>query len=277
MDKDHIGIYLVQLVELQLCKRNPPIMKKIAYSILLTCTTLSAFTGSSQNCAVNAGLDQTICVNQSLTLTGFAGNPKSIPPFYEWSLFSGPAVTITTPNATTSTVTGLTPGSYVFQLVNRCSDNILAKDYVSVTILPEPATSQAGADVTQCTNTPVTLSGNAVTTPLTGTWTVSPAGGSFSPNNTTHNATYTPPAGNNTYTLTWTVSNGYCSSTDNMILKVVGPAAVSAGPDITRSCQGSTATMAASNPGLSPQSGIWSVVSGPNTPVFLILTCAQPR
>ncbi len=223
----------------------------------------------AQNCAVNAGLDQTICVTQSLTLTGLAGTPKAVPNYYQWSKISGPDAVITTPSSEVTTVTGFSTGNYVFKFVSRCSDNILAQDYVAVTVLPTPPSSLAGADVTQCSNTPVSLNANPVSAPLTGTWTVSPAGGSFSPNANAYNAIYTPPAGSNTYTLTWTISNGYCSVSDNLILKVVTPAAISAGPDITRNCNGTTATMAASSPGVSPpQTGIWSVISGPNVPVF---------
>ena len=75
---------------------------------------------TAQNCTVNAGTDQTICVGSALTLTGVAGNPQSVPPLYQWTKLSGPAATITSPNATVTTVTGLTPGNYIFELSNRC-------------------------------------------------------------------------------------------------------------------------------------------------------------
>ena len=226
---------------------------------------------NAQNCAVNAGVDQTICVTSPLNLTGIAGSPQSSPAVTLWSQISGPsASTITSPAAVNTGVTGLAPGNYVFQLSNKCSDNILATDLVVVTVLPEPPSSLAGPDITQCTNTPAPLTANSVTAPLVGTWTVSPSGGSFSPNINTANATYTPPPGSGVYTLTWTISNGFCSKADDIKVNVVSPTLpVNAGPDITLSCGGSCVTMAGSDPGLAPpQGGFWSLISGPNTPVI---------
>lgn len=231
-----------------------------------------AKSSTAQNCAVNAGVDQTICVTQPLTLTGIAGNPQSVPPLYQWSQLSGPSATITSPGSLTTTVTGLTPGNYVFELSNRCADNLLAKDIVAITVLPVPPTALAGADVTQCTNTPgITLNANAVTAPNVGTWSASPAGGTFSPNVNSPNAVYTPPAGSGTYTLTWTISNGFCQTSDNMLINIVSPTAtISAGSDINLSCGGSCVTLNGSNQGLTPpQSGLWTLVSGPNTPVIV--------
>ena len=137
-------------------------------------------------------------------------------------------------------------------------------------VLPVPPTSIAGPDITQCSNTAAPLNANAVTTPNVGTWTVAPAGGTFSPNANAPNATYTPPAGAATYTLTWTISNGFCQTSDAMLLRIVSPTTpVSAGTDINLSCGGSCVTMNGSNPGLAPtQGGFWTLVSGPNTPVI---------
>ncbi|MBK8785984.1 MAG: T9SS type A sorting domain-containing protein [Chitinophagaceae bacterium] len=228
---------------------------------------------TAQNCTVNAGIDQTICVGSALTLTGVAGNPQSVPPLYQWTKLSGPAATITSPNATVTTVTGLTPGNYIFELSNRCSDNLLAKDIVAITVLPVPPTATAGPDITQCTNTAAPLNANAVSAPFIGTWTVSPVGGTFSPNANAPNATYTPPAGSATYTLTWTISNGTCVTSDAMLLRIASPPAVNAGVDKNVSCGGSCVAMTASSPGLTPpQSGFWTVISGPNTPVIVTPT-----
>ena len=238
--------------------------------LLFTLTIITQFT-QAQNCAVNAGVDQTICITSALNLTGMIGLPQSNPAVVAWSQISGPSsVTFATPNAVNSNVTGYAPGNYVFQLSNKCADNINATDFVVVTVLPEPPTSLAGADVTQCSNSPVVLTANPVTSPNVGTWSATPSGGTFSPNVNTANATYTPPAGSATYTLTWTISNGFCTKSDNMLINVVSPTLpVNAGPDITLGCAGSCVTMAGSDPGLAPpQGGFWSLVSGPNTPVI---------
>ncbi|QGW28018.1 PKD domain-containing protein [Phnomibacter ginsenosidimutans] len=157
----------------------------------------------------------------------------------------------------------------MFEFSAKCVDGLWARNTVAVTVLPLPAVALAGPDQTICTVGPVTLAGNTPGSGLTGTWTVSPTGGTFSPNANTPNATYTPAAGGGVRTLTWTISNGYCSVNDQMLLNVVVPAAVNAGTDQTRSCAGTTTTLAGSSPGLSPiQTGVWSVISGPNTPAF---------
>ena len=256
--------FLFQII----CNRKKHFSGSLLFIGLIMFNTLQL---TAQNCAVNAGVDQTICVTSSLTLTGVAGNPQSVPALTQWTQLSGPAATITSPNALSTTITGFTPGNYVFQLSNRCSDNLLSKDIVAITVLAVPPTALAGPDITQCTNSAVSLNANAVTAPNVGTWTVAPAGGSFSPNANTPNATYTPPAGSATYTLTWTISNGFCSTSDAMLLNIVSPTSpVNAGADINLSCNGSCVTLAGSNPGLAPpQGGFWTVISGPNTPAIV--------
>ena len=232
--------------------------------------TVFSNTLKAQNCACNAGFDQTICITQPLTLSGTAGTPRFTPNAFLWTKISGPAATITTPTATTTTVTGLAPGIYVFEFSNKCADGLFAKDFITVTVLPEPPTALAGVDVSICTPAAVPLNANAMTAPITGVWSVSPAGGTFSPNASTPNATYTPPAGSAVYTLTWTTSNAVCTKSDNMTITVAAPTLpVFAGVDQTLSCNGSCATLNGSIPGITPpQSGFWTVISGPNVPVF---------
>jgi hypothetical protein len=245
-------------------------MKKMKFLILLGWLFIVNHTIYAQNCTVNAGTDQTICVSSQFTLTGSAGLPTSPPPLYQWTKISGPAATFNTPNAVITYVTNFAPGDYVFQLTSRCADNILATDLVSVKVLPTPI-SLAGPDQTICQNTTGSqLAANAVVAPQVGTWTASPSGGTFSPNANAPNAIYTPPTGANIYTLTWTISNGTCSTSDEMKLSVVAPAVtVNAGPDINLSCSGSCATMNASSPGLTPPNGgFWTLTSGPNVPVI---------
>ena len=245
--------------------QNNLLLKK---SVLLFIVSIFYVNTYAQNCAANAGLDQTICVTQPLTLSGVAGNPQSTTPAYLWTQVSGPNSTINNPTALTTLVSGITPGNYVFQFSNKCADGLTATNLVSVSVSPSPPTALAGNDTAVCTITSIPLNGNSVASPFTGTWTVSPNTGTFSPDKNTPNATYTPVAGANTYTLTWTISNGNCNTSSSKIIKVVTPATVSAGPNQTISCTGNCATLAGSNPGISPpQTGSWSKVSGPATPV----------
>ncbi len=225
----------------------------------------------AQNCASNAGVDQTLCVTAPLTLSGIAGLPQSNPAVTLWTQVSGPnTAAILTPTSISTSVTGLAPGNYVFQLANKCADNLNATDLVVITVLPEPPTSLAGPDLTQCTNTPAQLAANAVVAPFTGTWSAVPSGGTFAPNANAPNATYTPPAGSGVYTLTWSITNGFCTKTDDIKVNVIAPTLpVNAGSDIALSCGGTCVTMAGSDPGLAPpQGGFWSLISGPSTPVI---------
>ncbi|MEO8770608.1 MAG: T9SS type A sorting domain-containing protein [Ferruginibacter sp.] len=228
-------------------------------------------TASAQICSVNAGLDKIICITQQpLLLNGTVGSTQaSVPPEYQWTKLTGPSGIITSPNTLNTTVTGLTPGNYVFQLSNKCIDGFLAKDIVSITVLPEPQTAVAGPDMFFCYNSAVQLSGNIIASPCVGTWTVMPEGGTFTPNQNDPHAIYNslPLAG--VRKIIWTISNGACQNADT--LRVVFSEAVtpvSAGYDTTLSCKGKCWVLKASYPGYAPQHGLWTLVSGPNTPTF---------
>jgi len=130
---------------------------------------------------INAGINQSITTT-SATLTGSAQAPLLIKATtvaangidtagfkivsYVWTKVSGPAATITSPNAATTTVTGLTPGVYVFNL--KTTDNNTGTQSANVTITMstvvvgnQPPVANAGADqtITLPVNT-VTLSGS---------------------------------------------------------------------------------------------------------------------
>ncbi len=249
-----------------------PIYRKLLclFSICTVSFMLFITNATAQICGTNAGLDKTICITQQpLQLAGTIGNSQSATSFYLWKKLAGPQATILAPDSLTTSVTGLVPGNYVFQFTSRCINGLFARDIVSITVLPEPATPVAGPDIDLCFNSPIRLSGNAVSTPNVGTWTDIPAGGTFSPNANDPNAIYTAPARPGVRRLIWTISNGACSKPDDILINFAEPAVtVSAGPDDTLSCKGKCAVLAAAYPGFSPQNGLWTLVSGPNIPVF---------
>ena len=84
---------------------------------------------------------------------------------------------------------------------------------VTVTVIPTPTTATAGPDQTICAlGTTSGLGGN---TPSVGTgaWSVVSGGtGTFSPNNTTPNATFTHTGGVGPVVLRWTISNAPCTA-----------------------------------------------------------------
>ena len=145
---------------------------------------------------------------------------------------------------------------------------------MDITISGQPTTAAAGDDQSLCNLTPpyyIPLSANTpVTGHGTGTWSIisKPAldAGAFS---NVHNpsATYGPAVGG-LYIFDWTITDGTCSSSDQVRVNLYNPPSTSdAGSDQT--VCGTQATMAANLPvyGI----GAWTMVSGPGTAIFTSL------
>ncbi|HEY0978025.1 MAG TPA: PKD domain-containing protein, partial [Flavobacteriales bacterium] len=151
-------------------------------------------------------------------------------------------------------------GSVTLTLTTTGNGNCLAaSDAVTITITPAP-TVNAGADATVCANAAqVTLNG-AFTVATGAVW--SGGAGTYDPNNTTLNATYTPSlaeisAGTFTLTLT-TTGNGLCNAvTDAMTVTVTPAPVVSAGPDQTNCASDLSVQLAGSVTGTAT-TGLWS-------------------
>jgi parallel beta-helix repeat protein len=108
---------------------------------------------------VTAGPDQTITLpTASVTMAGNATDADGTIASHTWTRISGPAATITTPSSYTTTITGLTQGTYVFQLSATDNSGGVNTDVMQVivnqaaNILP---VANAGADkvITLPTNT----------------------------------------------------------------------------------------------------------------------------
>ena len=179
-----------------------------------TATTTYTVTGTDANGCVNtdqvivnvnalpivgAGINQTICINDPVTLSGSGATT------YVWDngITNGTAFNPTT--TTTYTVTGTD--------VDGCVNT----DQVTVNVNALPAVN-AGIDQTICINDPVTLSGSGATTYV---W-----------DNGITNATAFNPTATTTYTVTGTDVNG-CVNTDQVIVNVNALPAVDAGIDQT--------------------------------------------
>ncbi len=89
--------------------------------------------------SVNAGVDQTITLpTSSVSLTGSASDSDGSIASYTWTKVSGTGGTITTSSAATTTVTGLTAGSYTFRLTVTDNGGLTASDDVNVTVNTAP-------------------------------------------------------------------------------------------------------------------------------------------
>jgi gliding motility-associated-like protein len=131
-------------------------------------------------------------------------------------------------NTTTNTVIASPASNATYTVAgtaNGCSSTATA----SVTVIPFPTVS-AGADTTVCnTSNTVRLTGS----PARGTW----SGSAFI---TAAGVFDSKSAGNGSYKLAYSVSNGNCTRTDTVVVDVIDPPVANAGND-TIVCQGTTA------------------------------------
>jgi hypothetical protein len=134
------------------------------------------FNGSSAAVlpVANAGADKLLVPtdNKTTVLDGSASSKEggTIASF-AWKKISGPAATIATPNGTTTQLTGLAIGSYVFELTVTDNAGLSAKDLVTVTVLAaanKAPVSDAGSNAT------LVLPSNS--TQLTGSFSLDPDG-----------------------------------------------------------------------------------------------------
>ncbi|MGV8127143.1 MAG: VWA domain-containing protein [Methanothrix sp.] len=212
-----------------------------------------------------AGLDQTICAGNTVTLAGSASNHNGI----TWSGGTGTyAPNENTLNAVyTPSASEITAGSVELTLTAAAKPpcSVAATDKVKITI-QAGATAAAGPDQTICAGSTVTLAGSASNHNGI-TW--SGGSGTFAPNVFTLTAVYTPSAseitaGSVELTLT-AAAKSPCSvaATDKVKITIQAGATAAAGSDQTI-CAGSTVPLAGS---ASNHNGItWSGGSGTYAP-----------
>lgn len=246
---------------------------------LLLCILFGYSNVQAQNCSLNAGTSKTICPGQPFILKGRAtGLIKTDP---KWSQVSGPAVTLGNTTAVgtsdfTATVTNfVVNGEYVFRLSGQCSDGSYSYQDVSYKVSPlNPA--NAGADQTVCPGL-FNLKGSTLGSGETGEWTKI-SGDKDMPDPTNEaapnaNLAISESVGIQKAVYRWTVTNGGCTSYDDVEITNLGTQLVNAGPDRGVGCYNVTAgaklegSFAAKDP-VSGQLGTWTAVSGPTLPVF---------
>ena len=188
------------------------------------------------NPIVNAGIDQTICVN-SLQVS-LSGSVSGITNSGTWST-SGTGTfspNITSLNATyiASTADSIS-GSFILTLTSTNNANCLpVTDDVDITILPA-GFADAGNDLTLCgNNANINLTGVISGGAVSGIWS-STGTGVFSPNTADLNASYIPSSfdiANGTVDLTLTSNS--CNAGDDVLTVTITPAPiVNAGNDTT--------------------------------------------
>jgi len=231
----------------------------------------------AQNCAVNAGVSQTICEGETLTLYGgLVGVPGGA---YYWQQISGPSVIIDDPGAPITTVTGATgPSTLGFRFYSRCGDGSIVWDEVIHNILPI-TNAVAGPDQSSCPGVDViTMAANLPTGSEAGMWTIIGNNRGVTINDISNpNTTLTLGEANyGTATLVWAISSVDCTTSDTVLITNCGgestvDARRNGNNTITlSSCYTTTQSYRAnaSHAGNVDcgQQGVWNIISGPNIP-----------
>jgi hypothetical protein len=186
-----------------------------------------------------------VCGNAGIPVTLSSGNITPVAPFsitytkdngstQTYNPSSFPAILPTDPAGGVYRITGFT---YNYPSGTQLTGVF---DVTPVTVYALPTTAVAGTDQSLCGATTATLAGNSPSSG-TGLWSiVSGAGGTIiAP--TSNTSTFTGTNGS-TYTLRWTISNGTCTSSDDVVIKF--PLLAAQPADFTTStttvCQGTT-------------------------------------
>jgi hypothetical protein len=248
----------------------------------------------------NAGPDQTITAPSSTVNLDGSGSydPDGILSAYTWVLISGPgAVTINNSNTSNPSVTGLTPGVFLFQLTVTDNSGAGKTDQVYITVNPEPTLPNqapvANAGNNQTITTPVnniTLNGSSSFDP-DGTiiyygWNQvsGPSATAFSNGETTTPTVSGLIIGTYTFQLMVTDNNGSTSydqvtvTVQPMVNKVNQMPVALAGSDTVIYLPANAYLLNASG-SYDPDGNImayqWQEISGPNTVILSVMNSSQ--
>ncbi|MFN4235489.1 MAG: hypothetical protein ACK4IK_11870, partial [Bacteroidia bacterium] len=205
-----------------------------------------------------AGNDAAVC-GLSINLNG--NNPNI--GVGNWTMQSGPGtITFGSASSPTTSATASAYGTYTLTWTftnGACSNN----DNVNITFDEMPNTADAGLDDAICG---LTISLNANTANIgTATWSQVSGPGTLLFSNINSNVSSVTASTYGTYTASWTITNGVCSTTDNVTLTFDEmPNAANAGAD--DSICGLNTVLS----GVAPNIGTltWTQINGPGTTTF---------
>lgn len=153
---DKPGDYIVQLIV------NDGKVDSAAATVTIT-------TGQPQAPTANAGNDQTVAINSTVTLQGSGTDPQNFPLTFKWSLTSKPAnsnATLSNPNSANPTLIPDQQGDYVAQLIvnNGFLDSAPDSVKISTAVVSAPV-ANLGGDQNKTAGDTVTVSGSGSTDP----------------------------------------------------------------------------------------------------------------
>ncbi|WP_443937396.1 PKD domain-containing protein [Pedobacter sp. MW01-1-1] len=198
---------------------------------------------------------QNICGITPLTITGNTPGPNEMGTWTQTGGYGG--AVIANPNSPTTTVSGLTTGTYKFRWT--ITNNACSSSYAEIVynVSESPTTANAGAPQSVCNANTTTLAANVPTVGI-GTWSV--IGGPTSPSFANINDPQTVVSGLSlgVYTLRWSVANGVtCPPSTSDVIITVGQSA-NAGVDQALCDVGTTSLV-----GNEGSTGTWSQTAGP--------------
>jgi hypothetical protein len=180
----------------------------------------------------NAGNDQNIQLPaSSFTLSGSGTTPQGSIQNYTWTRVSGPDnPVINNASSATTSVSGFSAGTYVFQLQVTNDAGLSATDEVTITVIAESASApvaNAGADQTvQLPESFFVLSGSGTTekgTIATYNWTQVSGPNASTINNASSATTSVTGFIGGTYTFQLEVTNSFgLSAKDTVVINVIG-------------------------------------------------------
>jgi gliding motility-associated-like protein len=205
---------------------------------------------------VEAGANDTICANGSISLNGIVGGGSVTG---NWSgsgfgTFQAGTTSLVNTYIPSDLDTNLSPIKLILSSSGPCP---VKRDTLFLTVNPRPIVS-ASADQIVCANTfSVQLNGSVQAGSTTGIWT-SDGSGTFSPNNTDPNAVYQMSAGDTAtgvvrFVLTATNAGSCAAESDTMYVTVSPAPRVDAGPPTMSACSNN------------PDVAVSGVVTGPTS------------
>jgi gliding motility-associated-like protein len=164
----------------------------------------------------NAGENQEVCAT---TATLSANNPSI--GIGTWTVVSGSA-NINSPSSFISGVTNLSVGDNVFRWTVSNGICNVSESTVIITRYAVPTVANAGADISTCGGTSITLDAVSATTGI-GTWTQLSGPSSAIFVNTNSPNTQVNGLIGGIYTFRWRVTNGVCTATQDEVTATVVP------------------------------------------------------
>ncbi len=212
--------------------------------------------------AANAGPDQQLCT--PTTSTTLQGSGVNFPAVGTWVFVNGTG-TLSDPNSPTATLSGLSVGVITLQWqVDNGPCGAITTDEVTIEVFNNGAAiAEAGEDQNFCSPVTgeVTMFASSAVAPGTGTWTLLSGSGTIADPSSPFTAITGLGIGENRFQ--WTIDNGACGSTSDVVSLTVYDSTVppaDAGPDQSF-CQDIRSTQLDAEPVFSTASGVWTVLN----------------